>query len=513
MTSTYHQFLKRGIDLAPLGVERRTSNETYFCTPKGASMIGWAGVDGIHYCFIRGFGEMVFAVSPMNAAPDYVHPIAKNFTDFLRLLLACADASALEQAWMWDKDTFEDFLEKNPATAEQEKTCAKLSETMKLTAMEQPWVYIKTLQASFDYSKIRYTEDFYDPEMNVEAERKAPEWKVFFDGNFWGHHGKDRAGKEISIAKRFEWVGRQWWVPAIYICGKGMVIDFCMRVETEEIHAFMKKWNIDQEKEPDESFTWEQRRQMEMDNPFCLHFEPRLEMNGKSLSVSQGCSVCYHPCPADGMTSGLEAKWVVDHYDLDAACGWVISRNAFSWGSGRRPEIKKLLLTMTQQAGPVLGLRFRVKAPGDTVSFSHPTSGVVYTLTVKKIERGILPRDMLDPQWEYPTHYCAMYYTVHPENPDDKLTVEDCVKGDRPREKQKTASPYPYAPTATDDVAVIGIIGGADGPTALILEGGEEKTRIACSSLHFSPVDDVEWRAVFHEKQFDDTTVELIGYR
>lgn len=160
MTSTCHQFLKRGIDLAPLGVERRTSNETYFCTPKGASMIGWAGVDGIHYCFIRGFGEMVFAVSPMNAAPDYVHPIARNFTDFLRLLLACADASALEQAWMWDKDTFEDFLEKNPATAEQEKTCAKLSETMKLTAMEQPWVYIKTLQASFDYSKIRYTEDF-----------------------------------------------------------------------------------------------------------------------------------------------------------------------------------------------------------------------------------------------------------------------------------------------------------------------------------------------------------------
>ena len=32
--------------------------------------------------------------------------------------------------------------------------------------MEQPWAYIKKLQASFDYSKIKYTEDYYDVDMN-----------------------------------------------------------------------------------------------------------------------------------------------------------------------------------------------------------------------------------------------------------------------------------------------------------------------------------------------------------
>ena len=32
------------------------------------------------------------------------------------------------------------------------------AEKMKLTAMEQPWEYIKSLQSSFDYSKIKYTE-------------------------------------------------------------------------------------------------------------------------------------------------------------------------------------------------------------------------------------------------------------------------------------------------------------------------------------------------------------------
>lgn len=56
---------------------------------------------------------------------------------------------------------------------------------MKLTPMEQPWVYIKKLQASFDYSKIKYTEDYYDVDMNPEAEPTMPEWKVYFEGNFW----------------------------------------------------------------------------------------------------------------------------------------------------------------------------------------------------------------------------------------------------------------------------------------------------------------------------------------
>ena len=86
MDKTFQKLLQTDIDLSSLGVERRTDNEPYFCTPKGASVFGWTGVDGIHFCFVRGFGGMVFAVSPANTFPNYVHPLAKNFADFLRLL-------------------------------------------------------------------------------------------------------------------------------------------------------------------------------------------------------------------------------------------------------------------------------------------------------------------------------------------------------------------------------------------------------------------------------------------
>ena len=59
MDRTFQKFLQSKIDLSSVGVEFREDNAPYFCTHKGASIFGWAGVDGIHFCFIRGFGSMV----------------------------------------------------------------------------------------------------------------------------------------------------------------------------------------------------------------------------------------------------------------------------------------------------------------------------------------------------------------------------------------------------------------------------------------------------------------------
>ena len=75
----YGRFRRLKLDPAVLGMEHRAENEAYFCTPVGAAIIGWAGVDGIHYCFIRRFGEMVFAVDPMNDPGNHVYPLARNF--------------------------------------------------------------------------------------------------------------------------------------------------------------------------------------------------------------------------------------------------------------------------------------------------------------------------------------------------------------------------------------------------------------------------------------------------
>lgn len=80
----------------------------HFCTPIGAEIIGWD--NGIHYCFIKGFGDMVFCVNPETCCAYHVYPIACNFRDFLGLILATGNTNTLQQIICWNKKMFDDFV-------------------------------------------------------------------------------------------------------------------------------------------------------------------------------------------------------------------------------------------------------------------------------------------------------------------------------------------------------------------------------------------------------------------
>lgn len=510
MAICYDSFTEMGIDLSPVGVIAGANMVACFCTPKNAEIFGYAGVDGIHYCFVSGFGDMVFTASPMNTPGNYIHPVAKSFEDFLRLLLSCGDAAAIEQAWMWDLPEFETFLQDNQPTQEQEAVLTELTAKTGLRPMEQPWQYIKALQDSFDISKIEFTEDYYDPDMNPNAEPVPPPWEVYFEGNFWGHHGRDKAGTEIPIRREFEFAGRQWMVPAVYSCGKGLVIDICMRVLPEDILAFMKKWGLTVENERERTFTREERMEMDAENPLSLDYGCKAILNGKELSSSHGCGTSYNPCLPEGFANELEAKWVIDHYGLYPSYGWLIWRCSFPWITKKRPNIKSLSLLLHPEPTPIPGPHFRVKAPGDSFSFTHPETGVVHTLAVAEYKRQTMDFSRMSNQdLEYPPNYIVMSYIVSPALSQKKITIGDCSDSDQPRAKSIPTENV-YLPKAKAAV-VIGIIGGADGPVAFMTgTPSQEKPVFVCSSPHFEPVDDVEWRITFRVNHFEEKTVELV---
>ena len=380
MVTIYEKYLKLNINSSHIGLEYGVSKNNYFCTPKGASIIGWAGVDGIHFCFMRGYGEMVFAVSPMNIHGNYVHPLALNFKDFLRLLLACGHTAALEQVWRWDQAQFNGFLRGNVPTAEQLVALDIIQEKLSLTPMDRPFTYIKDLQAGFDYSRIKYTEDYDD---FVPAEPQMPEWKVYFDGNFWGDHGRERAGKEIPLNRQFVWEDEDWNIPAIYTCSKGLVIDFYLKVSPERIRAFMDKWKLLDDNDGTD-FTDEQRMQIDAENPLAVNMNPKAVLNGTELSSSHGCGLSWNPCFPEG--NGLEAKSVVQHYGLDPDQGYAIWRSAFLWKTQQKPQIKTLSVVLAQ--GPIVksGPHFRVSLPGEEIEFTHSSTGQKFTLTVQGYE-------------------------------------------------------------------------------------------------------------------------------
>ena len=228
------------------------------------------------------------------------------------------------------------------------------------------------------------------------------------------------------------------------------------------------------------------------------------------MLTSHCCSVVFNPCLPDRMINEAEAKWALEYYGLDTSYGWMIFRAAFPWTSKRRPEIKALSLTMEQQSRRVPGPHFKTHAPGDSFSFSHPVSGTKYTLTVQEMEQQTISEKFVgSDRWFYPTHFTAMSYTLSPE-PDNDISICDCAEGDKPLEIASCSDRY--APEAQNDIACIGIIGGADGPIAIVCGGSsKEKLHAACSSLHFEPVEgDIEWRVVFNIKNSNEMSLELI---
>ena len=158
----YEKYCQLGIDGRWIGFEKSDMCVEYFCTPIDATVIGWE--NSIHYCFIRGYRDMVFAVNPETCVEKYVYPLAMNFTDFLRLILACGSTTAIEQIIGWSKDQFEEFLhsDDNAMLPEQKSVLDKIRIELKLTPMGNPYEYVKTVQEQHDDSKIKFSNDYYD---------------------------------------------------------------------------------------------------------------------------------------------------------------------------------------------------------------------------------------------------------------------------------------------------------------------------------------------------------------
>ena len=158
----YEKFCQLDIDGRWIGLEKSDMCVDYFCTPRNATVIGWE--NSIHYCFIRGYRDMVFAVNPETCVDKYVYPLAMNFKDFLRLILACGSTTAVEQIIGWSKEQFEDFLhsDDNAVLPEQKDVLDKMQLELKLTPMENPYEYVKAVQEQHDDSKIKFSNDYYD---------------------------------------------------------------------------------------------------------------------------------------------------------------------------------------------------------------------------------------------------------------------------------------------------------------------------------------------------------------
>ncbi len=169
----YELYKNLSVDKSYIGLAQGDTEGGYFCTPKGTYVIGWEGADGIHFGFIDGFDEMVFAINPSSGAEDtngmalFVYPLAEDFKTFLRLVLVGNGVTSIEQIVWFTKEQFLEHLKndcpdnvdfKSKRQAVLSTICSELS----LTPLENPYEYVKKLQSDFDYSKLKFTDEYYD---------------------------------------------------------------------------------------------------------------------------------------------------------------------------------------------------------------------------------------------------------------------------------------------------------------------------------------------------------------
>lgn len=333
------------------------------------------------------------------------------------------------------------------------------------------------------------------------ADNRDKEWKVYFDGAFSGPRGRESAGKEILLDKQFVYNNRTWYIPALYLCSKGLVMDFCIRVPAEHVRAFMDKWKLSAETENEEACcTDEQQMRIEAEHPLLVNANPQAVVNGIALSRAHGCSVSWNPCAPESSGNGLVAERVMGHYRLDPAYGWVIWRYAFPWMEERKPRIARLGILLKQKPVAVPGAHFRAATLGKRIAFTHPISGTRHILAVWEYEREEIVHNRFgSPDAEVPTYCIVMRYTLSPDLPDDAFDIVDCARSDQPRQG--------HANPGEAQAFAVAVLGSTDG---IGVGAVGSKLRTTCSALHFEPTDDVEWRMVFYEKTCEDITEDLI---
>jgi len=488
-----NSYLRSKLDLSHIGFIRREKDSNYFCTPVLSKVIGWAGVDGIHFCTTKGFDEIVFAVSPENLPGKYVHPVARNFEDFLRLILACYDTAAIEQCWFMDREVFDSFLEANQPDTEAQKCLKEIRKKYKLTPMEDPYAYMHKLQEEFDYDSLRFPPEYYEI-VDETPERPAPEWKVTWDGDFFDTDPDSVGAEPIAVDTWFKWAGIDWFVPEVYPFDQGVILYLLGKVDPKSVPEY----------DYDDLISPEAYESLMAENPLNIHTRPELSINGLMLRQAGGMGVTWMP-QGHG---DLESKWVLQHYEQNMEFAWQINRIKFFWPTCGKMDIQEMSLTMKQHPVSISGTHFKTPEAGNCVVLSHPQTDKEYILHIDEIKQETADFSrMHDQTMEYPSCYSQMTFRIEPDMSRNQFRIVDCAQSDQPRYKEGFQKPEYQSAVA------FGIIGGASTPVLMYSSqttASEVATHMAMSSLYFEPAKQIEWRIVFQEIPNEDLTVSLI---
>ncbi|MDD3653483.1 MAG: hypothetical protein PHO01_04760 [Desulfotomaculaceae bacterium] len=306
--------------------------------------------------------------------------------------------------------------------------------------------------------------------------------KVYYSSSLWGK-GKGLCGVPQRVNWQFEYAGNIHRIPVLYRFSKGIVFDVISFLDQEKLRAFFKKYEA-----VEETLTPLQRRCAKQEHPYQAIPIRKIWMNGKQVESGYSSS------------STVSAPWARQDDQLapvrkayasvlkDTAC-FACQRFCVPYPE-TDSKVEKLLrfFRLNRISGvklstqPVhwfspLDIHFEIsKREGQKeVCFVHPKTRITHSLFLQNPELIEMPmgRDV-----NRRFYAVQARYEIKPALPQgDSLQFNSSIQysvppGDR------------FSPTTA---ASIGIIGGANGPTA-IFAVSKNKEKTAPRGLHGLPL-------------------------
>lgn len=338
---------------------------------------------------------------------------------------------------------------------------------------------------------------------------------VYYGTNFWGSRSAAReVGKEekalqeqellekVALNQEFCWGDMSGFIPAIYVGDTGIAIDLCIRVSNDVFQAFYDKWLPKLEG----GLSRAQEQQVTAENPMNIDFGLEISVNGEKLENDFGCSTGYSKITeAEYQEDGIEEQ-LVQEYQCDDASSWCFKRHMCKW-QGRPEKISNIELNFIAGQKDYIGAQVAIDldSEGKKYEICHPFNHNRYELCVNKLVQQEISREVLDTlkrgrhDWEYPSQYLIISYTVEPEISQEQFRLQDVTGGDSPRNMQ------------AHENGAVSVLVGADGPTSIFIAGKrkDKQEMIAVSSMYFEPVTHVSLSAIFMEKEREDMQLRI----
>lgn len=484
----YNQLRQSSLETDCLGLSVGAQVSGNVFTPIGGKVIGW-GDNGLHFCQVSSIGQTVFCIDPAAAHGEQIQPVASDLREFLRLMISTGGTEPIANAYRWSRSRFDAFIASNSLSLKQQSVVRALKNIYHIDEIADPFRTIRSLQADFDYSALPLHPDFDE---HSSLRPGGFRWEVHYGESFCRTHKGEKEAKVIPCGVSFQRGTGNWSIPAIYDCQKGFVIDCCVQIPNNAVRAFIEKW------QPREnSLSAEEEKFLELENPMSLHCIPSLSIDGKQILPDRSQQRVYIPWtdhPSD-------VRRTVMHYSLDEECSWVLYRIHFPQkGKKKKSPLRSMVLSIEASEQIIPGAHITDPAVGDSFQLIHPKTEQVHTLTVTEYSREQLdPNFLINP----PGHYVQLCCTLSPELDASEFTLQDCAQND---------AFQPIPGEKADGSTAIGIIGGSDGPTSVILSNPKIKGQHCFfSAFHYTPVDSITWQAEYHCKLLDPIAVPLLG--